>query len=198
MKRLFSIFLSLLLIVSVFSFAAFADGGVTVLKLNEYLQSGETLSLSVTFNTDRTSNAFMYDLEYDSSVLDFANVSDGMCNEYEKGKIKYVNVGNGKSDTATFTFRTMTSGKTDIKITNIYSADDKEYSYPSVTYSVSIDVAARGDADGNGVINTTDLAKLKLYLAGIDKNISDFADYDKNGEINTTDLASLKLYLAGC
>ncbi len=199
MKRLFCIFLALLLMVSVFSFSAFADGGVTVLKLNKYLQSGEKLSLSVTFNTDMESFAFMYDLQYDTSVLDFINVSGGMCNEYEKGKIRYANVGNGKSDSVAFAFRTKTSGKTDIKITNIYSADGvKEYSYPSVTYSVSIDAATRGDVNGDGKITTTDLAILKLYLAAIEKSISDFADYDKNGTVTTTDLASLKLYLAGC
>lgn len=199
MKRLLCIFLALLLMVSVFSFSAFADGGVTVLKLNKYLQRGETLSLSVTFNTDMESFAFMYDLQYDTSVFDFINVSGGMCNEYEKGKIRYANVGNGKSDAATFTFHTKTSGKTDVKITNIYSADGvKEYSYPSVTYNVSIDAAARGDVNGDGIINTTDLAKLKLYLAAIEKTVSSFADYDKNGTVNTTDLAFLKLYLVRC
>ena len=54
-----------------------------------------------------------------------------------------------------------------------------------------------GDVNGDGKVDTTDLAVLKLYLAGVTQTISDGADVDKNGEIDTTDLATLKLYLAG-
>ncbi|MBR2043489.1 MAG: hypothetical protein IJ946_04035 [Clostridia bacterium] len=53
-----------------------------------------------------------------------------------------------------------------------------------------------GDANGDTIINTTDLATLKLYLAGI-SNSYIFADIDRNGELDTSDLASLKLKLAG-
>ena len=58
--------------------------------------------------------------------------------------------------------------------------------------------AVAGDVDGDGKVNTTDLAKLKLYLAGASSNI-DFngADMDGKDGVNTTDLALLKLYLAG-
>ncbi len=54
-----------------------------------------------------------------------------------------------------------------------------------------------GDVDGDGKVDTTDLAVLKLYLAGVSGEISEGADMDENGEINTGDLAALKLYLAG-
>ncbi len=55
----------------------------------------------------------------------------------------------------------------------------------------------RGDVDGDGNINTSDLAALKLYLAGASETVSEGADVDKSGVINTGDLASLKLHLAG-
>ena len=53
-----------------------------------------------------------------------------------------------------------------------------------------------GDADGSGYVNTTDLAVLKLAMAGA-SNCSALADMDKSGVIDTTDLAALKLKLAG-
>ena len=54
-----------------------------------------------------------------------------------------------------------------------------------------------GDANSDRDINTTDLAVLKLYLAGINKEIGIGADMDRDGAINTKDLATLKLKLAG-
>ncbi|MBR2043757.1 MAG: DUF4886 domain-containing protein [Clostridia bacterium] len=53
-----------------------------------------------------------------------------------------------------------------------------------------------GDVDSDGKIDTTDLATLKLFLAGISIDISDGADMNGDIEIDTTDLALLKLYLA--
>ena len=53
-----------------------------------------------------------------------------------------------------------------------------------------------GDCNGDGEINTTDLAALKLKLAGSGE-VGPGADCNADGEINTTDLAALKLNLAG-
>lgn len=55
----------------------------------------------------------------------------------------------------------------------------------------------RGDVDGNGTVNASDLAYLKLFLAGNEINLGDAADYNGDGEVNATDLAFLKLHLAG-
>lgn len=54
----------------------------------------------------------------------------------------------------------------------------------------------RGDANGDLVVDTTDLASLKLYLAGLG-DVSDGADMNKDEVIDTVDLANLKLLLAG-
>jgi len=53
-----------------------------------------------------------------------------------------------------------------------------------------------GDCDDNGKIDTTDLAVLKLNLAGLGE-VGLGGDCDGNGKIDTTDLAVLKLNLAG-
>lgn len=57
-----------------------------------------------------------------------------------------------------------------------------------------------GDIDGDTLVNTSDLAVMKLYLAGaktLDDADKSCADIDKSGTVDTTDLAKLKLYLAG-
>lgn len=54
-----------------------------------------------------------------------------------------------------------------------------------------------GDCDGDGVCNSSDLAKMKLYLAKIDSKIADGADINHDGKINAIDLVLLYKELAG-
>lgn len=55
-----------------------------------------------------------------------------------------------------------------------------------------------GDVDCDDKVGTTDLANLKLYVAGADTDIKlTAADVDTNGAVNTSDLATLKLFVAG-
>ncbi len=54
-----------------------------------------------------------------------------------------------------------------------------------------------GDANGDGKVNTTDLADLKLYLASINHDISIGVDLNSDKKVDTVDLAELKLVLAG-
>lgn len=61
-------------------------------------------------------------------------------------------------------------------------------------FDFSAEVA--GDADGDSKVNVTDLAILKLAMAGT-TYCTALADIDKNGIIDTSDLANLKLKLAG-
>lgn len=58
----------------------------------------------------------------------------------------------------------------------------------------------KGDADGNGKVNTTDARKLLQYAAGvIEDDAIDFAvsDVDGNGKMNTTDARKILQYAAG-
>ena len=54
----------------------------------------------------------------------------------------------------------------------------------------------KGDCNGDGEINTVDLANLKLYLAGLGE-IGNNADMNGDGKVDTVDLAQLKLTWAG-
>jgi len=56
-----------------------------------------------------------------------------------------------------------------------------------------------GDINGDTIVDTVDLANLKLYLAQITTLPSAFAisaDFDGSSKVDTTDLAALKLHLA--
>jgi hypothetical protein len=98
------------------------------------------------------------------------------------------NVFNGLSEKTTYTFwqrvkQTATSKESAISESVTVTTPEKP---PYTPY----------DCNDDGEINTTDLAVLKLYLAGLG-DVGDGADCNEDGEINTTDLAALKLYLAG-
>ena len=56
-----------------------------------------------------------------------------------------------------------------------------------------------GDLDGDGVVNTTDVVKLRRYIAGgYDVELTDeIADLDGDGVVNTTDVVKLRRYIAG-
>ncbi len=62
---------------------------------------------------------------------------------------------------------------------------------------IEISTGIPGDVNGDNTVDTVDLAKLKLHLAGLDDDISAGTDADGNGRIDTGDLATLKLMLAG-
>ncbi len=51
--------------------------------------------------------------------------------------------------------------------------------------------AVEGDCDGDGVCNTTDLAKMKLYLAKVDTKVAKGADINNDGKVNAIDLVRL-------
>lgn len=70
------------------------------------------------------------------------------------------------------------------------------------SFKVTVEEATAmpGDTSGDQKVDTTDLAQLKLHLAGASALTGDAliaADINGDGDINTTDLAILKLYLAG-
>lgn len=64
----------------------------------------------------------------------------------------------------------------------------------TVTKSDSVII---GDVDGDKLVNTTDLALMKLFLAGVGEIDEVAGDVSGDGKVDTTDLAQLKLYLAG-
>lgn len=55
-----------------------------------------------------------------------------------------------------------------------------------------------GDVDQNGVVNSIDLAKYRMFLLGIIKDLPlDSGDIDKNGSVNSLDFATCRKYVLG-
>ena len=78
-----------------------------------------------------------------------------------------------------------------------YAPDGLYVFTSSVTlYAVWTDIIP-GDCNGDGLINTVDLATMKLSLSGSGEIDLLCADFNGDGIFNTTDLAALKIYLAG-
>ena len=65
-----------------------------------------------------------------------------------------------------------------------------------IEFKVGNSSAALGDVNGDGEVNTVDLAELKLFLAGLSE-VQGNADLNDDKKIDTADLAELKLQLAG-
>jgi hypothetical protein len=73
---------------------------------------------------------------------------------------------------------------------------EKNRPYPSSLADLIVS-AVLGDVNGDGKVDTVDLAALKLYLAGMGTLNEKNADLNADGKVDTVDLASLKLSLAG-
>jgi hypothetical protein len=65
-----------------------------------------------------------------------------------------------------------------------------------IEFKVGNSSAVLGDVNGDGEVNTVDLAELKLFLAGLGE-VQGNADLNDDEKIDTVDLAELKLQLAG-
>ncbi len=90
----------------------------------------------------------------------------------------------------------LTEGEHTVYVVFTYS-DSSTCRSDTVTFTVAGVQWINGDVDGDGTVNTSDLAALKLYLAGEMDGIGKGADMDNNANVDTGDLAALKLKLSG-
>ncbi|MBR2043160.1 MAG: dockerin type I repeat-containing protein [Clostridia bacterium] len=96
-------------------------------------------------------------------------------------------------------------GKTEIMDISALSSlrfTDGEWTYTSekpypTPLADLIKTTLMGDVDGDTLVNTTDLALMKLFLAGIGSIDEVAGDLNADTRVDTTDLAMLKLKLAG-
>ncbi len=99
---------------------------------------------------------------------------------------------------------TLTADATDGKVELFYDAQndfaDKNGERVFVNMKsgeIEIITAIPGDVDGDGDVDATDLANMKLHLVGLLENVSAGTDVDGNQKVDAGDLATLKLMLAG-
>ncbi|MEE0945886.1 MAG: dockerin type I domain-containing protein [Acutalibacteraceae bacterium] len=73
--------------------------------------------------------------------------------------------------------------------------------FPSASFTLNAKMvesgeSIKGDSNGDGNVNTTDVALLKLYLAGRDVTVTMDADVSGDGKINSVDLVLLYIQVA--
>ena len=73
---------------------------------------------------------------------------------------------------------------------------DSKKPYPK-PLSDLVETVLLGDVNGDGVISASDLAVMKLYLAGAGELDTVAGDLNSDGKVDASDMAKLKLYLSG-
>lgn len=198
MKKLLAVALCILMLFcpNVDCQAVQADAKLSLDRTDFYV--GDTITLTVSLNAQQNMNAYFYRLRYDSSKVSFVSTSAENYNALTD-EIVYIYIGNTSCVSETFVFELIGEGDATFTAYEITYADNEEYYLGEQSLSFAVHNVVAGDVDGNGVIQTADLATLKLYLAGIGDIFVAFAgaDMNANGQIDTTDLANLKLHLAG-
>lgn len=180
------------------SFNVNAKSGVAMQLVEETVEAGGYVVINVLFTAEKEMNAFYYELNYDTASLEFVSTTADSVNSNTAGTIIYIADANASSVSDVYKFKCKKPGSTTINVSNVISADLEEYTYPDASYSFTVNRATVGDANDDGVVNTSDLAQLKLYLAGTGATIhSQYSDLNKDEKIDTSDLALLKLRLAG-
>jgi len=67
---------------------------------------------------------------------------------------------------------------------------------PTTITAPPTDTVTYGDVNGDGRVNSSDVALLKRYLLGLVENINkEAADVNVSGTVNSTDLAIMKRYV---
>lgn len=198
-KKYIALIITVLLIMFCMPFGVSAQNGVSVTANNNSLKAGDTVTFTVTFNAPSEMTAFSYTVCYDSEYLSFVSASASDYNSSLDGKIYYIAEADGVTKvTETFTFTCISVGESGIDIKDICCADSNEYTYSDVSFSFSVERQTIGDVNNDCFVNASDLATLKLYLAGQNVEISkEYSDLNGDGEVNASDLAELKLALAG-
>ena len=180
------------------SFNISADTGISLALDRNSITAGDYITLTVTFTAESSMNAFYYEINFDNTAVDFVSSSAEEVNSSGAGTVIYLADANSVSVTETYTFKTKRMCESEITVTNALCADTAEYEFSDASLSFTVKEIAVGDVNKDTVINTVDLALLKLHLAGAGAVINtEYSDMNNDSKVDTSDLALLKLYLAG-
>lgn len=197
-KSAVALCLACVIMFSCFSFGAFAEKSVAFSFEKESVTAGDTVALTVTLKADGVMNAFSYDLIYNKDELSFVKASSSSINSTSVGVITFVDDADGNTVSTTYYFTTKKPGNVTVTVQNALCADTQEYEYDDTVCTFEVLRATTGDVNDDGIVNISDLATLKLYLAGATADVNrEYSDINKDNSVDISDLANLKLYLAG-
>lgn len=220
MKKFFAVILTVAMLFSLMSFGASAyvinkddaeiDAGVIFGSTAVYFEDATVEEgKSVTVDIILSNNDFGI-TDIDISVdfpagVDIETVANGEMGtaSYADGVISVVSetVMEGNGVIAKVTFVADQAGEYEINLAANAQNGDSTVAVNGSTCKLTVTESAEetvvGDVDGDGDCDGTDLAILKLNLAGAGNAVTDGADMNGDGNVNASDLALLKLKLAG-
>lgn len=222
MKKKLTLILILSFILGAFSFstAAVEENNLPVVCIEGVAaQKGDNVSVRVLIKNNPGIWGMDLKISYDKSALTLESVENGdfySDTEWTPGNLKsdiYIlsyeadglyDITKESGTLAVLNFKVRdTAAEGDYFINATYNAGDiinikfDDIIFDIENSKVTVEEKSNfGDCNGDGKIDTTDLASLKLYLAGAGEAGSG-ADCNGDGMVDTTDLAALKLYLAG-
>lgn len=219
MKKILAVVLTIVMLFSVMSFGASAYtinkddaeigagdifGNTAVYFEDATVKKGETVTvdLIIESNPGITSVAIAFDLPEGIAIESVANGDMGSAVlENNTVTVSSANVMTEDGCLAKVTLKANRVGSMTIALTATSQNDGDAVAVNGSSCAVTVndvEEVVAGDVNGDGKMDTTDLAVLKIFLANNERT-EDVVNPDINGDglENTTDLAALKLMLAG-
>ena len=179
-------------------------GRITVSSVRA--RAGEEVTLDVSIDHNPGIMVMTLGINYDKSKLEYLGYEDGILTGWTVAKNA---VWLGDQDSTEngvmlkLKFRVLDDVEDgDIQVTVLYSDGDianyqEETLHPAIEPGkVTVYSAISGDFNGDGIINSLDLLRLKKYLADGETEIAS-GDITGDGIVNSLDLLRLKKHLAG-
>lgn len=227
MKRFLSLFLALLMIctsipvtVPAASAAEITDAAIVADKV--YAQAGNAVTVNLSIENNPGILGMTLKVKYDETKVTLTSVENGDTLSYmtfttpknlasgcqlpwDAEDIPADEVKDGVIATLTFEISENVAENEEIEIALSYDngaiidGDMTPLSISTVNGKISIISYIPGDANGDGLVNTTDVVYIRRYVAGgygITINEA-AADVNNDGLINTTDAVYIRRYIAG-
>ncbi len=222
MKKLISLLLSVLMILSIVPIGAVAATNAIITVQSTYAKSGATVDVAVSITNNPGILGMTLEVEYDESAATLVGVRKGEALGYmtftvPKNLKSGCNLPWDAEDVATEDIKDGTIAVLTFELSETAEVDD------FVNVSVSYDSGAiidknmaaltpetvdggiqvldytPGDLNDNGIIDTTDVVLLRRHIAG-GYNVTiveNAGDVNADGKLNTTDVVIIRRYIAG-
>lgn len=167
---------------------------------------GESFSVAVRLDNNPALAHLSFSVSYDEAVLSLAGIEDGLLTGWHYDVATKTLSWSGREDFDTFGdivllnfVGTEEGGRTKVEILNISARDieSNAHSFTTESETVIVSDTITGDVNGDGVVTSLDLLRLKKHLAKLPVEIDPIAaDVNKDGNVTSVDLLRLKKYLA--
>lgn len=184
------------------------------LNAPEKVEVGQSFDVNLQIDAVTNFDAGQFDILFNPAAMELQLVSGGningiaipvaIINMLEPGKLRVVlNVpdlpgvsGTGYLAKVKFKVLQASEDPSPIAIENGFINDNQAVEIPSSWEGCVVSFFLRGDLNGDGVVDTSDLSYLEKIIVGLAPGVP-AADLNGDGKINTADLTELERIIAG-